>query len=68
MKPQKWNTARLAIYGAFGGAAVVTILDWPTIVQQDLVNSLASQVGGAIGGAALMGLISGSRNFFVRRD
>ena len=66
MKPQKWNTGRLAVYGAFGGLAVGIILAGPIMIQEGITGSLVYLVSSALGGAALMALVSGIRNLFVR--
>ncbi len=66
MKPQKWNTGRLVIYGAFGGLAVGIIRAWPIMIQEGITDSLVYLVGSALGGAALVGLVSVIRNLFIR--
>ncbi len=66
MKPQKWDTGRLAIYGAFGGLAVGIIRAWPFMIQGDIAGSLGALAGSALGGAALVALVSGIGNLFVR--
>ncbi len=66
MKPQEWDTGRLAIYGAFGGLAVGIILAWPIMIREGITDSLVYLVGSALAGAALVGLVSGIRNLFVR--
>ena len=67
MKPQKWNTGRLMIYGAFGGLAVGIILAGPIMmIREGITDSLVYLVGSALGGAALVGLVSGIRNLFIR--
>ena len=63
MKPQKWNTGRLAIYGAFGGLAVGII---GAMIQGGIDGLLVHLVGSAVGGAALVVLVSGFRNLFIR--
>ncbi len=68
MKPQKWDTGRLAIYGAFGGLglAVGIIRAGPTIIQGEIAGSLGGLAGSALGVAVLVALVSGIRNLFVR--
>ena len=66
MKPQKWNTGQLAIYGVFGGLAVGIIRAWPIMIQEGITGSLVYLVGSALAGAALLGLVSGIRNLFIR--
>ncbi len=66
MKPQKWNTGQLTVYGAFGGLAVGIILAWPIMIREGITDSLVYLVGSALAGAALMGLVSGIRNLFMR--
>ncbi len=66
MKPEKWNTGRLTIYGAFGGLAVGIIRAWPIIIQGDIAGSLGALAGSALGIAVLVALVSGIRNLFVR--
>ena len=68
MKPQKWNTGRLTIYGAFGGLTVGVIRAWPTIIQGDIASSLGYVVGSAVGVATLVALASGIRNLFIRSN
>ncbi len=66
MKLQKWNAGQLAVYGAFGGLAVGIIRAWPIMIQEGITGSLVYLVGSAFGGAALVALVSGIRNLFVR--
>ncbi len=66
MKPQEWDTGRLAIYGAFGGLAVGIIRAWPILIQEGITGALVYLVGSAVGGAALVVLVSGIRNLFIR--
>ncbi len=66
MKPQKWDTGRLAIYGVFGGLAFGIVGAWPIMIQEGITGSLVYLVGSALGGAALVALVSGIRNLFVR--
>ncbi len=70
MKPQKWNTGRLAIYGAFGGLGLAAgiIRAGPTMIQGEIAGSLGYLVGSAVGGAALVALVSGIRNLFIRSN
>jgi len=63
MKPQKWDTGRLAIYGALGGLAVGII---GAMIQGGIDGLLIYLVGSAVGGAALVVLVSGIRNLFIR--
>jgi hypothetical protein len=66
MKPTKWNTLRIAQYGAIFGAAYSAV---SLAIQSDhLVSAAAAgeMVGGAFGGALLFAAASGIRNFFVQ--
>ena len=68
MKRQKWNIGRLAIYGAFGGLAVGIIRVWPIMIQGEIAGLLGYLVGIAVGVAALVALVSGIRNLFIRSN
>ncbi len=66
MKPKKWNTSRLALYGLFLGLALSVLrhaADWGV---QPIESTMGQLTGGAVGGAALVAITSGLRNLFVR--
>lgn len=66
MKPKKWNTPRLALYGAFVGAAFILIRGYIEPSYAPVEFNVGEVVGGAVGGAALVAIVSGVRNMFVR--
>lgn len=72
MKPKRWNTAKLALYGAAFGVVVTTVqaaigtadlsfqsTDW-------IARSVGHVSGAAIGGALLFASVSGIRNLAAR--
>ena len=68
MKPKKWNTPRLAIYGAFAGLAYAifnAVGTW-SIETNAIAANIGGLIGGTVGGALLVAGASGVRNFFVR--
>ena len=65
-KPQKWNTGRLTIYGAFAGLAYAVWGHAPDWGVEPLSSTLGTLTGGTVGGAALVAIVSGIRNLFVR--
>ena len=65
-KPKKWNTGRLALYGAFAGLAYSVWGHAPDWGVQDLTSTLGQLTGGTVGGAVLVAITSGLRNLFVR--
>ncbi len=65
-KPQKWNTGRLTICGAFAGLAYAVWGHAPDWGVQDLASTLGQLTGSTVGGAALVAIVSGIRNLFVR--
>ena len=66
MKPKKWNTSRLALYGAFGGLAYAVFNHAANWGVQPVTSTIGGLVGGAVGGAALIATVSGIRNLFIR--
>lgn len=65
-KPQKWNTGRLTIYGAFAGLAYAVVRNAPDWGVEPLASTLGTLTGGTVGGAALVAIVSGLRNLFIR--
>ncbi len=65
-KPKKWNTGRLALYGAFAGLAYSVFNHAANWGVEPLSSTLGTLTGGAVGGAALVAITSGLRNLFVR--
>ena len=66
MKPKKWNTSRLALYGLFLGLAYSVLrhaADWGV---QSIEFTMGQLVGSAVGAAAAAATISGVRNLFIR--
>ena len=51
MKPEKWPTLRIAMYGAFAGAAYAALLAWGhwTVSPEWAVRSVGGLLGGAFG-------------------
>ena len=68
MKPKRWNTLRLTLYGAVAGLTFAVLNDAGTW-NFETIDSTAYVIGGLLGGAAggglLMATASGLRNFFV---
>lgn len=66
MKPTKWNTPRIAGYGALCGIIITLIRDYAIVLSGDIGAAVGLLVGGAVGGAILFAIVSGLRNLFVR--
>ena len=66
MKAAKWNTPKVALYGAPTGAVIALVQDYEAVSRAGSHAVIAYVIGGAIGGAALFALVSGARNLFVR--
>lgn len=66
MKPKKWNTRRLALYGAFAGLAYAVFNNAVNWGVQPISYTIGGLVGGLAGGAFLVAAISGLRNLFIR--
>ncbi len=66
MKPKKWNTRRLALYGAFFGLAYAVFDIAANWGVQPVLFTIGGLLGGAVGGAALLASASGIRNLFIR--
>ncbi len=66
MKPKKWNTRRLALYGAFVGLVYAVFNNAVNWGVQPVSSTIGGLVGGAVGGAAVLAAASGIRNLFIR--
>lgn len=66
MKPQKWNTTRIAICGAAIGGVYTLAKLGVGDPYLHIGESIAAMFGGALGGAALFAMVSGVRNMFIR--
>jgi hypothetical protein len=67
MKVHKWNTARLALYGAAIGAVYEFVIEAHSYWSEGALAAAVSMViGGAIGGAILFAIASGVGNLFAR--
>ena len=66
MKPKKWNTSRLALYGVFGGLAYSVFNHAAHWGVEPVESTIGGLLGGAAGGAALIATVSGIRNLFIR--
>ena len=66
MKPKKWNTRRLALYGAFVGLAYSVFNHAANWGVEPVSFTIGGLTGGAVGGAALLAAASGIRNLFIR--
>jgi hypothetical protein len=65
---KRWDTMRIALYGACAGAAYAAFAqagDWTQGVEM-IARAIGGIAGGAVGGAILAALVSGLRNFLVR--
>jgi len=63
----KWNTLRVAMYGACLGLLYAAVLEIGLWAQVDMYGQAGGGlIGGAIVGGILGLLISGFRNLFVR--
>jgi hypothetical protein len=63
----KWNTLRVAIYGACLGLLYAAFLEIGLWTQVDISGQAGGGlIGGTIAGAILGSLVSGCRNLFVR--
>jgi threonine/homoserine efflux transporter RhtA len=66
-KPGKWNTPKIALYGAAVGAIYPGVLHFPlSAAGDDVAFWLGSMTGGALGVAVLAALVSAVRNLLVR--
>jgi len=70
---KRWNTLRLAYYGAGFGVAYTLISGLPNFDPSSWQTTadfwywlIGASIGGAIGGAGLFALVSGARNLFLR--
>ena len=68
LKPTKWNTSRLTTYGALGGLLIGVVRGWHWVPDGEIATALGFFVGGAVGGAAVVAIVSGIRNFLVRSN
>jgi hypothetical protein len=66
MKPQKWNTTRIALCGAAGGGVYMLATLVVGNHYLDITENIAANFGGAVGGAALFATVSRIRNMFIR--
>lgn len=65
---QRWNTLKFALYAAFFGAAWVAFTEpLPSGSGAVWARYLGNLIGGAVGLAAMVAVVSGARNFFVMR-
>jgi hypothetical protein len=66
--PERWPTHRIAMYGAFAGAAYAAVAAWGRwpLSPEWAARSFGGLLGGAAGGAVLAAAVSGIRNLFVR--
>jgi hypothetical protein len=65
---KKWNTGRLALYGAAVGCmygAVANMSYWTGSAEM-VLEAIGGVVGGGVGGAAVVAIVSGVRNLLVR--
>jgi hypothetical protein len=64
----RWNTPRIALYGAFAGMLYQAFVaqDYWTQGPGMVARGIGGIIGGAFGGAILAALVSGLRNLFVR--
>lgn len=66
-KPDRWNTPRLAVIGAFIGAGYAL---WQSMTGEmpppTTLYGFGGVFGGAVGGAAMFAATSGIRNLFIR--
>lgn len=66
-KPEKWKMEKALCWGFVIGAVYIVAL---AFLGEDMGDTwdalLASTLGGAIGGAALFGVVAMIRNFFVK--
>jgi hypothetical protein len=66
--PKRWDTLRLAKYGALVGFVIEACIALPSPGwgAGALGYKVGSMMGGAAGAALLVGIVSGLRNFCVR--
>lgn len=66
--PKRWNTLRLALYGAIAGLGFAAIKSAPlwSLGGDYQARAIGQLIGGAAGGAAIVALVSGVRNRVLR--
>ncbi len=66
--PKRWNTMRLALYGALAGFLYAVFTSGPYWKGDTglALEGVGTLFGGAVGGAIVVATVSGLRNLFVR--